>query len=667
MNLKHFFSLLFCSILFSQCVPPTEEILTDIKVDFKNKDLRKIYNFQDQQQTDSLFRYFRHKDPTYRYLAAMAFGSIKDPTALDSLERLLRDPIEEVKIAAAYAIGQIGEKAAEDNLIAAFDQFDSLGLKKRVNATILEAIGKCGSEDFLEALSTIKSYETTDTILLEGQAWGIYRYAYRDITSRKGTERMVELVTDKAYPGSVRFIAANYLSRTKNLRLSNVTDELEEAFVKEDDPRIRMTLAIALGKAKTTSAKNSLIYQYHIERDYRVKCNILRALKNYEYDDIKATVLEAVKNENWQVGYTATEVLLEKGDAKEATSYWRLAKDSLHWQVQLGLYAAANHNLPAYFSESKKFINWELKRRFENAKNPYEKAAALSALAEYGWNYRYIKQSAFASDIPVIRTESIRGLAKICQVEDFRKFFGSGYRKVRKELANYFVEAVENGDVGMMAEAAIILRDPSLYFKGTIDSLNFLESALTSLELPKEIETYNEINKTLAYFKSEPEPKPRKPEIKNNIEWRRLDDLSKDGKAKIKTNKGIIVLKFLTNEAPGTVANFLKLMGEEFFKDKTFHRVVSNFVIQGGCPRGDGYGSLNYAIRSELPKLNYDKQGYVGMASAGNHTECTQFFITHSPTPHLDGGYTIFAEVLEGMDVVHNIEVGDRIEEVTME
>ena len=82
--------------------------------------------------------------------------------------------------------------------------------------------------------------------------------------------------------------------------------------------------------------------------------------------------------------------------------------------------------------------------------------------------------------------------------------------------------------------------------------------------------------------------------------------------------------------------------------------------MQGGCYRGDGWGSENYSIRSEFGLRKY-KTGSVGMASAGKDTEGTQWFITHSPTPHLDGGYTIFAEVIEGMDVVHQIEIGDKI------
>ena len=118
--------------------------------------------------------------------------------------------------------------------------------------------------------------------------------------------------------------------------------------------------------------------------------------------------------------------------------------------------------------------------------------------------------------------------------------------------------------------------------------------------------------------------------------------------------------------APGTVANFIALVRQGFYQDKTIHRVVPNFVIQGGCPRGDGYGSLDYTIRSELPPLYYDEAGYVGMASAGNHTECTQFFITHSPTPHLDGEYTIFARVTDGLEVVHQTQVGEYIKNIEL-
>ena len=103
-----------------------------------------------------------------------------------------------------------------------------------------------------------------------------------------------------------------------------------------------------------------------------------------------------------------------------------------------------------------------------------------------------------------------------------------------------------------------------------------------------------------------------------------------------------------------------------YYDGKVFHRVVPNFVAQGGGPLGDGFGSESYAIRTETPGIRWDRAGLVGMASAGKDTEGVQFFITHRPTPHLDGNYTIFGQVTEGQDVVDRITVGTVIEEVTI-
>ena len=133
---------------------------------------------------------------------------------------------------------------------------------------------------------------------------------------------------------------------------------------------------------------------------------------------------------------------------------------------------------------------------------------------------------------------------------------------------------------------------------------------------------------------------------------------------RIETKKGDIVVELFPLDAPGSSLNFYNLVKDKFYDGLVFHRMVPNFVIQAGCPRGDGYGGLDYSIRSEFGQLYYDGPGYLGMASAGPDTEGTQWFITHSSTPHLDGSYTIFGKVTQGMDVVHNIHVGDNIETI---
>ena len=136
-------------------------------------------------------------------------------------------------------------------------------------------------------------------------------------------------------------------------------------------------------------------------------------------------------------------------------------------------------------------------------------------------------------------------------------------------------------------------------------------------------------------------------------------------KAVIKTQKGDITLELFPNEAPGTVANFEKLAKEGFYDGLTFHRVIPDFVIQGGCPRGDGTGGPGYTIKCETENNPHKHTaGALSMAHAGKDTGGSQFFITHSPQPHLDGVHTVFGQVIEGMDVVFAIRAGDVMEKV---
>jgi cyclophilin family peptidyl-prolyl cis-trans isomerase/HEAT repeat protein len=139
--------------------------------------------------------------------------------------------------------------------------------------------------------------------------------------------------------------------------------------------------------------------------------------------------------------------------------------------------------------------------------------------------------------------------------------------------------------------------------------------------------------------------------------------LDKKVTATIHTAKGRIRIELFPQDAPITVDSFITLARKGFFNGITFHRVVPNFVIQGGDPRGDGEGGPGYQIRCEINTRPYTR-GAVGMALSGKDTGGSQFFITHSPQPHLDGGYTVFGQVISGMEVVDRIERGDAIQRV---
>lgn len=135
----------------------------------------------------------------------------------------------------------------------------------------------------------------------------------------------------------------------------------------------------------------------------------------------------------------------------------------------------------------------------------------------------------------------------------------------------------------------------------------------------------------------------------------------------IKTNRGDMKVEFYEKDAPNTVDNFVKLSRDGFYDGLTWHRVLPDFVIQGGCPKGNGTGGPGYSIDCELDGDNqYHDRGVLSMAHAGRNTGGSQFFVCHSRnnTAHLDGNHTCFGKVIEGIDVVDKIKVGDAIEKI---
>jgi peptidyl-prolyl cis-trans isomerase B (cyclophilin B) len=144
-------------------------------------------------------------------------------------------------------------------------------------------------------------------------------------------------------------------------------------------------------------------------------------------------------------------------------------------------------------------------------------------------------------------------------------------------------------------------------------------------------------------------------------------DPSKTYLATIKTSRGDIELELYAQNAPKTVNNFAFLAGQGFYDGVTFHRVINDFMIQGGDPTGSGRGGPGYKFEDET-RGNPLKHGtgVISMANAGPNTNGSQFFITHSPQGHLDGKHTVFGKVISGMDVVNSIRQGDMMESVTV-
>ena len=138
-------------------------------------------------------------------------------------------------------------------------------------------------------------------------------------------------------------------------------------------------------------------------------------------------------------------------------------------------------------------------------------------------------------------------------------------------------------------------------------------------------------------------------------------------KIQIQTERGNITIEMFEDEAPNTVANMISLIQKGYYNGLNFHRVIPDFMIQGGCPHGTGTGGPGYDFDDECASdRRHDSAGVLSMANAGPGTNGSQFFITHGPTPHLDGKHTVFGKVTEGQEVVDEIKQGDEMQTVVV-
>jgi cyclophilin family peptidyl-prolyl cis-trans isomerase len=235
--------------------------------------------------------------------------------------------------------------------------------------------------------------------------------------------------------------------------------------------------------------------------------------------------------------------------------------------------------------------------------------------------------------------------------------------KINKDFMMYFLRS---GDIALISRIAEYVKEQNFAKRQIVVSKESLIDIQKTLVLPRDFETWIDLEKAILSFdgKKYQYQSYFSKGYQNPMDWNFIVKVPQNQKVKITTNKGEIILECKVNEAPASVANFLKLVDSGYYNGKYLHRMVPNFVVQGGCPRGDGWGSLNWNQRSEFSNYLTYQPGSVGLASVGKDSEGVQFFITHTFTQNLDGRYTIFAEVVQGMNIVNQLVVGDIILEI---
>jgi cyclophilin family peptidyl-prolyl cis-trans isomerase len=674
MKNRIFLFLLFIVLVIvnKACVPPeyNREKYDGIAVDFADKKVQEIYNLLGRQSADTLMRFLRHENPTYRYISATAFGSLKEKKAVDSLARLLNDVDLDVRTAAAFSLGQIGDERAESFLLSAYERRDTTGRFSKFNGAILEAVGKCGSRAHLTDLCTISTFKMTDTALLEGQMYGIYRFGQRDTFSPESIKKMVKMVEDNRFPRSVRLIAAHYLARLKTKFDTSVTNPVGRMVLLERDVDIRMALTKTLGKAIAPLSIFPILESlYRQETDPRVKINLLSTLNDIDYRVTQPLILTALREKNPHVANAAAQYCVAYGSTFDAQLYRTMSSDGTYAATTRRILQGAALKHLTFYPRSRDSLNIAMVAAYKAAVTPYEKAEILRGLSNFGFNFPMLRDEAInTTNASVVRSTAADCLAKITTSPDFYRQFKNYSIGIKNQLKTALFDCMRTADAGVAAIAAEVIVDPKAEYKlaNLKDSIPVIYEIMQRLKLPEQLETYDALYKAITVIDPATDIKKKKANSPKSTDWMTLQSLSPNATAFVRTPRGTIKMLLLTRNAPISVANFVGLARSGFFNGKIFHRVVPNFVIQTGCPRGDGYGSLDFTIPSELTPMHYNNEGFVGMASAGNHTECSQWFITHSPTPHLDPNYTIFAKVIEGMDIVQLMEVGDAIESVTI-
>ena len=608
---------------------------------FHDSVLQRIVDFQDQRLTDSLIPYLNSTNDLYKWHAINAFASIQDSImGLRLAEMISNSNTNTINKALALAVGQIGQEETCNTLMEKFKTYDSIATK----GAILRALGRCMNDESVDEYANLE-FENNE--LKQAHAWGIYRAGLNGYNQDALVKKALQYL-GSSHTVETRLGAAHYLGRTGDIKINAYENELFNSSKGDPSPEVRMASALALSKIERPSVNNHLLDILEKENDYRVLINSLRSLGRMHKEKNIPVVIELLDHENSNV-------------AVQAASYLGQHANGFHLDdLEIKLDSIQNFRVKAAITkllvdELGSARIWEM---IENASNQYEQAALIDAAPMSIESLNKVKQLMINRNThKSVSTAASSKFAALRKSEDFPN-------DQKEAFINGIIEGFETNDIAVIGNLCALLTDEELNFKEEIDDISFLLNAQENLSLPRDVETHQEIQKAIDYFNGQTYV-PTKPAFQHPIDWDFVATIRKDQQVLLNTSKGEIVMEMHVEESPGSVAAIAKLVKDGYYNGKTFHRVVPNFVAQGGCPRGDGWGSLDYTIRSEFNHLNYST-GTVGLASAGKDTESCQWFITHSPTPHLDGRYSIIATVLEGMDVVHQLEMGDVIESMEL-
>lgn len=663
--------------------------------------LQTIMKIQDSRSIVDgiLTKFLSDPDTLIRERATLAYGSIQDTSVLYLLVRNLDDPSYNVRKAAAFSIGQTalmlsyeGRKKFEYELI--WKKLGNTGVEEQ----LIEEVGKFGTEEALNQL-IIRYGNKFPRIFVKSLSMSIARFAIRGIYNNEALNYITSFFkphSDVQWHQAYALMRISAISNSHNEILKEIHNIA--SFYNHRDPYVRMHLATVLGRIRDDKyCLEPLIKLAEFDRDWRVRVNAIKALSSFDLNKNEKVVLvfkRALTDENMHIALTAINELGKTNLSEENTNttiislfdiLWRMLENpgmTYQWQFQ------ANAGITLSKLKKDKVLPLIYKNLNSGVKI---KSAFIQAMSNTESRDVINDILVFAEDKnPTIASTSLEALKKLYDIY-------KGEQDIHQKIYDVLVRSLEHPHQEVIATAAIILRDSSLLSKKTGQ---YLINALNKLRVPYDTDAILEIVKTLGILKDESAIKPLRnlfstPErtvalsaldalreitgkdfsnelnlhlqpIYVDYDFEFLDTIAKNPIVRIETIKGDIKIKLFPEIAPFTVLSFVRLAEKGFYRSTYFHRIVPNFVVQGGDPEGTGWGGPGYTIRSEFSSLTYDT-GFVGMASSGKDTEGSQFFITQSPQPHLDGRYTLFGKVITGIEIVDKLQVDDKVFDIKLE
>jgi len=650
-NIKHFFYsqwVVYTIILFSGCNPSNR---------FVDAEMQEVYTVQDERNAAVLIQYLQHEKQEVRTQAAIGLSFCLDEKTIPALKEVLKNDVSsEVRAAAAFSLGQQKDSLLGNFLIEAFNVEKEVD----VQGAIAVALGKCNQPKwFLNQIQQINNK------LIPAFSEGFFQLIYLNGWKENYLPICFNLIANENE--DCLFNATAALARAPAIP-SDKYAQLAKYFAANRTTDIRINLAKCLVISCANFKEIEVIYAQ--EENYLIRLNLLKTALNLPENRGEALLKLAFKDKNLHVQETFAEWSITHSTQISIEQLKMLNEASQHERAKY--YFSKAILLKLNEKEANEYST-KLKQEFTTLKDDYTKGYILNALSANWKNLEFIEQATFDTESILVREFGYEALLSIRKDKRFMQFSVMWNKQVSAGLslethfARIIKDAIETEDVSLVALSAEILRDTNLLSANkTANKIiypndSFLETALAKLVMPRDIEIYGELFKTIQFRKGKFEGGSFPPEYNTPIDWELVKRIPEKQKIEIRTSKGNIYLELWTNQAPGTVGRFVKLIKDGFYDKKRLHRVVPGFVIQDGCPRGDGYGSTLETIRTEVGGKAFTKEGIIGMASAGTDTESCQWFITHCATPNLNGRYTAFGEVTDGMDVVHKLMHADEI------